>query len=226
MSAERERLRAAGTETGNTLRDRTRSWWIALLTGQVQTAHPLYGPDVKAQIKGQTLTISGKVPARASRRALMAEAEVCRSHGIKTIRDRLRVVAPNSGRPGLLTQTMLAVFTNEEQARFAEDYLKGYLIETPGLAVVIGATDPESARRVLHAILPRSYWPDFEKQLAERLALLAVSVDETEAFSVYTLLEESRSLRTIVLPPEPAANAARMRHELENPGLKRRHSAA
>lgn len=63
-------------------------------------------------------------------------------------------------------------------------------------------------------LLGAARWEDVQAALAENHAALILTVDETQAFQAREILdEETRSLRTVVLPPIPASvaqNAARV----------------
>jgi hypothetical protein len=139
-----------------------------------------------------------------------------RGNGFKSLRDELEVEPEVEAEPGLLVQTLLSLFENEEQAGFAEGYLEGHAHVHPEAMKVTAPEGDGPAREEVRAMLPESYWDDAERALEAGRSLLIVTVDEPQAFKARELLdEETRSLETIVLPPEPARDVASIRRRLE-----------
>ncbi|GAC1447979.1 MAG: hypothetical protein PVSMB4_04390 [Ktedonobacterales bacterium] len=189
------------------IRDRTRAWWTSVLAGQVDQSHPVHGTEVNARVEGDTLIITGKVPAESDLHEIQREAHHLRGHGIAHIRSELQVVPETMEEKGVLVQTLLGVFETAEQAGFAAGYLEGHAHIQPDLMRVVAPDDPDGGTALLHAILPAAYWEDGERALEAGRALLIVTVDETQAFKTRELMEEeTRSLRMVILPPEPARN--------------------
>jgi hypothetical protein len=211
-----EKETAGEAESREILRTRIDAWWLSVLAGQVQEAHPVQGTHVKARMEGNTLILSGTVPSEADRQEIDAEIQHLRQHGVEEVRDELEVVPEVTDEPGLLMQTLMATFETAEQAGFAEGYLEGHAHIRPGLMKVIGADSAEAGRSALRAVLPEAYWEDAEEALEAGRALLVVTVDETEAFKARELLdEETHSLETLVLPPQPAQNLGSSRRDLD-----------
>ena len=202
--------RGAG-ETLRMLPDSTRAWWTSVLTGQVDASHPIHGTKLKTRLEGDTLIVSGTVATEEDREEIAAETEHLKGHGIATVRDELEVVPEVTDESGLLVQTLVGIFENAELAGFAESYLEGHVHVRQQLLKVIapaGPVDGADGRAELRALLPEAFWEDAGKALDEGHALLIVTVDETEAFKTREVLEEeTRSLRTLILPPEAAGNA-------------------
>lgn len=197
------------------LRDRTRAWWLSVLAGQVEASHPVYGTTIKTDVKNGVLTLSGSVASEEDRKDIVAEADHLKQMGISRVVDELKVMPENNGDQGLLVQTLIGVFESREKAGFAEGYLEGHAHIKPDVMKVIAPGD-DSGPAVLRAILPAAWVGDAEKALEAGRALLIVTVDETEAFKTRELLdEETRSLRTLVLPPEPAGAAATEQQRLD-----------
>jgi hypothetical protein len=189
------------------LRDRTRAWWLSVIAGQTEDSHPIHGTSVKTEVHDGVLTLSGSVRSEEDHREIVTEAEHLRAKGIVKVVDRLEIVPESGGDQGLLVQTLIGIFENTEQAGFAEGYLEGHAHITPDVMKVL-APDADEAQSVLSALLPMAWVDDAGEALRAGRSLLLVTVDETEAFRTRELLdEETRSLRTLVLPPEPARNA-------------------
>lgn len=198
------------------LRDRTRAWWISVFAGQVDHSHPIHGTDVTARIEGDTLILAGQVPTKGDLHEIEREARHLRGQGIRHIRTELRVVPETTEEKGMLVQTLMGIFETAEQARFAAGYLEGHAHVQPDLMRVIAPDDPAGGMTLPRALLPEAFWEDAEQALAAGRALLIVTVDETEAFKARELIEEeTRSLRTVILPPEPAHNVAAARQAVE-----------
>jgi hypothetical protein len=198
------------------LPDSTRAWWTSVLTGQVQSSHPILGTNLSTRIEGDTLIISGAVPTEGDRAEIAAETEHLKGHGITTVRNELQVVPQVTDEQGLLVQTLVAVFENAELAGFAQEYLEAHAHVRPKLMRAISPESAEEGRAELRALLPEAFWEDAGKALDDQHALLIVTVDETEAFKARELLdEETRSLQTLVLPPEASGNAASAQRSLD-----------
>ncbi|GEM_PF-2285182 len=208
-------------ESFEILRDRVRAWWTQVLAGQVDQAHPVQGSNLKARIDGSTLVISGTVPSEADRREIESEVEHLRGNGVDNVRDELQIEPRGDEEPGLLVQTLIGAFDTAEQAGFAEGYLQGHAHVDPQRMLVVAADAGDEARVALRSVLPEAYQEKAEQALAAGRSVLVVTVDETEAFQARELLdEETRSLETIVLPPEPAE-----RSQMIRAGLRRGASA-
>jgi hypothetical protein len=208
--------RNEANESLEMLPDSTRAWWTSVLTGQVDAPHPVHGSNLKTQLEGDTLVISGTVATEEDRSAIGAETEHLRGHGIRTVRNELEVVPDVTDQAGLLAQTLVGLFETAELAGFAESYLESHTHVHPKLLQAI-APESDDGRAKLRALLPEAFWSDAEKALEAGQALLIVSVDETEAFSARRLLaEETRSLQTLLLPPEAAGNLASARRSLDH----------
>ncbi|HTE85803.1 MAG TPA: BON domain-containing protein [Dehalococcoidia bacterium] len=206
-------------EALDALSESTRAWWTSVLAGQVDAPHPVYGANLKAQIDGDTLVVSGTVPTEEDRRSIAAETEHLKGHGITTVRNELEVVPDVTDESGLLSQTLVGIFENAELADFAQGNLKGHAQVRPKLIRVINPDPAREGRAELRAALPEAFWDDADKALDEGHALLIVTVDETEAFKAREVLdEETRSLQTLVLPPEAAGNTATAQRSLDQVG--------
>jgi len=121
------------------------------------------------------------------------------------------VVVDDSGESGLLFQTLVATFENEAPARFAATYLASQSHVRPvaihTLASGTEQSEPAEAAAV-RQLLTDERWEVVPKTLAAHGAIAVVTVDETQAFAPREILdEETRSLDTVVLPPEPSHNA-------------------
>ncbi|HLZ71691.1 MAG TPA: hypothetical protein VKV26_17450 [Dehalococcoidia bacterium] len=203
---------AGEQESREVLRERVRAWWTQVLAGQVDHDHPIQGSNVKARLDGNTLVISGSVPAEADRQEIEAEVEHLRGNDVNEVRDELKVEPRGDERPDLLVQTLLGAFETAEQAGFAEGYLQGHAHVDPRRMLVLAAEAADDQRAALAAVLPEAYLGHAERALAAGRSLLIVTVDETQAFQARELLdEETRSLETIVLPPEPAERSSMIR---------------
>lgn len=198
------------------LPDSTRAWWTSVLTGQLDASHPIHGTNLKARLEGDTLIVSGTVATEADREEIEAETEHLKGHGITTVRNELEVVPEVTDEAGLLVQTLIGIFENAELAGFAEGYLGGHVHVRQQMLNVVTPDSAENGRATLRALLPEAFWKEAEKALDEERALLILTVDETEAFKARELLdEETRSLRTLVLPPEAAGNTVSAQRSLE-----------
>jgi hypothetical protein len=162
----------------------------------------------KNERKPNTLVITGMVPSEADFEEIAREIEHLKRHGIAAVRDELRVVSGEREAHGLLAQTLIGAFETQEQAGFAEGYLAGHTYFKPRWMKVIAPNGADDPLVTLHALLPEAYWKDAERLIGAGKTLLLATVDEVDAFAARELLDEkTRSLETLVLPPEPARNA-------------------
>ena len=201
-------------ESREILQTRIQAWWLSVLAGQASGEHPVYGSGFEARMDGKTLVLSGSVPSGEDRRAIETEVAQLQHHGVEAVRDELQVVPEITDDPGLLVQTLVASFETAEQAGFAEGYMEGHAHVRPGMMTVTTPDETHAAVARVHAVLPEAYWEDAETALAAGRALLIVTVDETEAFKARELLdEETHSLETLVLPPQPARDLPKLQQE-------------
>ena len=194
-------------ESRAVLSDQSRAWWTSVLAGQIDAPHPVHGANLKARIEDDTLVVSGAVPSEEDLQAVTAETEHLKGHGITGVRNELEVVPVVTDQGGLLSQTLVGIFENGQSAGFAEGYLREHAHVREQLMKLITSGEQADGRAALQAVLPEAFWEDATKALDDGQALLIVTVDETEAFKTRELLdEETRSLRTLILPPEAASN--------------------
>ncbi len=113
---------------------------------------------------------------------------------------RLRI-RPHDEKPGLTSQTLLAAFTHRDTARVALEYFLEHTSSKPLHAEIIDRdadVDPNLPSELLDAA---------RAQLDRGMTLIAVEVDETEAFRARALLEEdTTSTWTVASPPSVLAN--------------------
>ena len=96
------------------------------------------------------------------------------------------------------------MFESPDAAAFAQSYLTEHVHVHPERLAVFDASAPDAAARIA-ASLPAAYHDDAQQALAAGRSVLIVTVDETEAFKTRELLdEETRSLKTVVVPPAAA----------------------
>lgn len=184
------------------VRDRVRAWWGEALHGRADSAHPTYGPTISARIDGDTLIVNGTVPREADLRQLADEVRRLKGRGVKRVRNQLRLAPTEIEVRGLYVQTLLAMYATESQAAYAEGYFEGAAIFT---SKVVRLLKP-GAVAALRASVPSEHWSGGEAALSAGHCILLVTVDETDAFRARELLEEdTRSLLTLALPPEPTS---------------------
>jgi len=197
--------------------ERSQAWWIAVIAGQSDQSHPMHGSDIRARIDGDTLVVSGVVPTPADRDEIDREVEhlTLGPLGVAHVRNDLRVVRRRREQPGLLAQTLVGLFASEEQAGFAAGYLEGHARLRPQLLRLIAPGPRRRTHALVAALLPAAFLADAQAALTAGQFLLVVVVDELDAFIARELIdEETHSLQTLVLPPEPAARVERLRAAL------------
>ncbi|MHB8377412.1 MAG: hypothetical protein ACYDEB_10720 [Dehalococcoidia bacterium] len=196
------------------VRESVRVWWGAVLAGHVDQGHPVRS-RVSAEVKGEVLHLHGCVTSGEERQELIDEAAHLKGRGISEVQDNLVVQAETEDRVGVLVQTIVAVYENGAQAQAAADALFAHGHTPRGLMKVV-LPDCDRVAEGLHAVLPEPNWSDADQALDAGRSLLVVVVDETAAFSARELLdEETHSLRTLIAPPELAANLSAHADERE-----------
>jgi hypothetical protein len=195
--------------------EHVRAWWTSILIGQVDQPYPVYSNHVQARISGGVLVVTGDVPTEDDRQDIQAEIHHLIGNGITEVRDEVVVVADASGESGLLVQTLVGTFENEEQARFAATYLESQSHVRPVAIHILSSRTEEATPSEtvgVRQLLTEKHWQGVRKTLAANRAILVVTVDETRAFETREILdEETRSLETVVLPPEPIGRNSGMR---------------
>jgi len=178
------------------LAEKVGAWWLEVLSSEKGRGHPIYGANVHARLRGDTLTVVGSVESKAAQEALREEILTLNEGGIHRVRFKV-VVAELPGERGVLRQTIMAFYTNPEQARMAQRYLEGRPGARPSRTDVL---DEQSVAGALGAVAV-----GWKRELADGFrkgkSLLLVEVDEVEAFRALELLDETKSLEILVLPP-------------------------
>ncbi|HEY5528802.1 MAG TPA: hypothetical protein VIL51_05040 [Thermoleophilia bacterium] len=179
------------------LAEKVDAWWLGVLSGEPGNDHPVYGSDLHAKLKGDILKVSGVLESENARKELEKEILTLGEGGIRRVRLKVEVVELQGDR-GVLKQTILAFYTNAAQARMAERHLEGHSGLRPTCSQVL---DAQTAADVLKEVAV-----EWRRELAEGFrkgkSLLLVEVDEIEVFRAAELLEETKSLEVLVLPPK------------------------
>ena len=195
-----------GVQPPETAERRTRSWWAAVLAGQVDDPHPLYGANLDVAFKGGVLHLSGELPSEDDRQRLLEEAGEVVGRGVDAIDAKHLRVARRKEKPGILDQTLIAAFENRDVAEFARRYMVESRRIEPKLLEILDAGQEDMARELVQT----DFMGDVEKAFKAGQAVLMMRVDETSAFDARKLLaEETRSVWTIAAPPVPARSGKR-----------------
>ena len=181
------------------LAEKVEAWWLEVLSGEQGRDHPIYGSTLQAKLKGDTLKVSGSVESEDAREELKREILTLNEGGIRRVRLNVGVAELPDDR-GVLKQAIMAFYTNAEQADMAKRYLEGHAGVGPICSEVL---DEQSAAAALGGVAD-----EWRRQLADGFgkgrSLLLVEVDEVEAFRAMHLLDETKSLEILVLPPRVA----------------------
>ncbi|HEY0831000.1 MAG TPA: hypothetical protein VGE99_07635 [Candidatus Dormibacteraeota bacterium] len=174
------------------------AWWDAVLLGETDEPHPVFGQSVSARIHGERLEIAGELDRKSDRAELVEQARARIGHGVREVDASHLRVAHKRERPGILEQTLAAAFPNRETAELARILVieRGRIRPTRE-AIVDPGNEGELGR-----LLPEEFVEDARQRIGKGDALLVLRIDETEAFRVRELLEEdTRSTWTIATPP-------------------------
>lgn len=202
------RIHAPGEdESLKMIGDRVGAWWTSVIAGQADQPHPIHGTKIAAKVESDTLVVRGKVSSQADLDEVREEIEHLAGHGVAHVRVEVEVEEANTREKGLLRQTLVGAFDTEELAGFAAGYLEGHA-HVPREAMLLVEADGGDAPQDRAALdyLGPPYADQVRATLDAGRTVLIVSVDEVDAFRVRELLdEETRSLETLVLPPQPAS---------------------
>jgi hypothetical protein len=179
------------------LEEKARAWWLEVLSGEQGRDHPIYGPNLRAKLTGDVLEVSGLVESRDAEEKLRADILALTEGGICRVRFRVSVVEPQGDR-GVLKQTIMAFYTNAQQTRMAERYLEGHPGVTPTRVEVL---DQQSVVPVLKE-LANEWHRELSDGFKKGKSLLLVEVDEIDAFRAIELLDDTKGVEILVLPPK------------------------
>jgi hypothetical protein len=187
--------------------DRIRAWWSTVLAGQLGQSHPTWGSDVKFKLVGDELEVRGELSSEEDLQELTRELDAAKGTGISDYTLDVSVKDAETAVQGMLEQTLVGVYETAEQARFAVQFVESSFHISPTRMTVIEPvklSDPRTRN-----VVPDEYWEDVEKALKRGRAVLILTVDEIKAFKTREALdEETRSLTTFILPPQPVGATA------------------
>lgn len=173
-------------------------WWASVLAGNVYEPHPIHGADLKIQLDGGRLRLSGELESDEDRKELVRQARERIDHGIDRVDASNLTVARRDEKPGILDQTLVSAFPSREAAEFARTFVIKHSRVVPKQHDIVDANHPDKP----NALLPGAFVADARKALQAGQALLIMRIDETVAHRVRELLEEdTRSEWTIAAPP-------------------------
>jgi hypothetical protein len=174
------------------------AWWASVLAGDVYQPHPIHR-EVKVQLHGGQLRLSGELESAEDRMELVSQARQRIGHGIDDLDVSGVKVASRQEKPGILEQTLVSAFPGREAAEYARDFVVEHSRVAPKQSEIVDAGSADQFR----PLLPEDVARRTEKALHSGHALLILRVDETEAFKVRELLEEdTRSEWTVAQPPQ------------------------
>jgi hypothetical protein len=181
---------------------RTAAWWKAVLAGETDEPHPIFGEHVKVRLHRDRLELRGTLERRKDRQELVRQARSRIGKGVREVDVSRLVVAPPVERFGLLEQTVIASFSDRATAELARKFVREHSRTVPASEEVVDRTNAERLRR----LVPDAYVADVQRRIDGGEAVLLIRVDETAAFTVRGLLdEETRCHWSLAIPPEVAA---------------------
>ncbi len=179
-------------------------WWRDILAGEAMSRHPVYADEVRIKLTQGRLVITGEVPSRQDRDELVRQARSRIGRGLDHYDASKLRIRPRDEKRGLLTQTIVAAYGRPDTADVARTFFLEHTPHRPLRADILDSA-ADAAR-----VLPAEVVEEAHKQLERGRTLLALEVDETEAFRSRELLEEdTRSVWTIAAPPKPMTSHAR-----------------
>jgi hypothetical protein len=195
----------AGSPRAKTSPSLIDAWWATVLAGDVSEPHPVFG-EVKVQLHGSRLRLSGELESDAERKDLVDQARQRIGHGIDAVDVSDLKVASRKEKPGILEQTLVSAFPSRDAAEFARDFVIKHSRVVPKQSEIVDTNHADPIRKLVPANCARAA----RKALDSGQALLILTVDETEAFRVRELLDEdTRSEWTVAAPPQLSARTKR-----------------
>ena len=195
-----------GKGSGRTVQPRSKgtslidAWWASVLAGDVSDPHPIHR-EVRVQLHGVTLRLSGELDSIRDRDELVSQARERTGHGIDRVNVSGLKLAQRQEKPGILNQTLISAFPGGAAAEYARDFVLQHSRVVPKLSEIIDSANAQELR----TLLPEDFARDALKKVESGRALLILRVDETEAFKVRELLaEDTRSEWTVAMPPQLA----------------------
>lgn len=171
-------------------------WWKQVLAGDVSARHPVHGDDLKVKLTDGRLVLSGEVPSKRDRDRLLQEARKRIGSGVHEYDAKGLKIRSKDERAGVLSQTIVAAYSHRDTAEVALRFFLEHSRTKPMRTAVLQRKDK------LESQLPVELVDDARKQLEHGQFLVAVEVDETDAFGARALLEEdTQSTWTIAAPP-------------------------
>lgn len=170
-------------------------WWKDVLEGEPAARHPVHGDDIKVKLTNGRLALSGEVPSKREHDQLVREARARIGNGLHEFDFSGLKIRPKDEKPGLLAQTLVAAYGHRDTADIALRFVLEHSRSKP-LRTQILDEGPK-----LTAALPDELIEDAKRQLDRGRILLVLDVDETDAFRVRALLEDTRSTWTVAAPP-------------------------
>jgi len=193
-----------GSPRANTGASLIDAWWATVLAGDVSEPHPVFG-DVKVQLHGSRLRLSGELESDAERKDLVDQARQRIGHGIDGVDASGLKVTSRKEKAGVLEQTLGSAFPSRDAAEFARDFVIKHSRVVPKQSEIVDGHHADIRKRV-----PADFARAARKALDSGQALLILTVDEIEAFRVRELLEEdTRSEWTVAAPPQLSARTKR-----------------
>ncbi len=173
------------------------AWWATVLAGDVSEPHPVFG-DVKVQLHGSRLRLSGELESDAERNDLADQARQRIGHGIDGVDVSGLKITSRKEKAGILEQTLGSAFPSRDAAEFARDFVIKHSRVVPKQSEIVDGHHAD-----IRKLVPADFARAARRALDSGQALLILTVDETEAFRVRELLEEdTRSAWTVAAPPQ------------------------
>lgn len=158
----------------------------------------MHGDDLKVKLTDGRLALSGQVPSKREHDQLVQEARARIGSGLHEYDVSGLKIRPKREQPGLLAQTLVAAYAHRDTADLALRFVLEHSRPQPLRTQILEEGSDASEA------LPHELIEDAKKQLDRGQILLALDVDETDAFRVRALLEDSRSTWTVAAPPRLA----------------------
>jgi hypothetical protein len=176
------------------------AWFDAVLAGEADEPHPIYGDRVKVKFTDGLMTLSGELESKRDREELLGQARLRAGNGAVDA-SNLRVPERPELR-GVLEQTLIAAFDEPDVVELVRNFVAQRSRRKPKLQEIVQSGDVDRLRQ----LLPEAFVQEAQKALEKHKALLVLRVDETDAFDFRRLLEEdTRSTWTIAVPPQVSA---------------------
>lgn len=187
------------------LRHEIREWWLETLLEEQASAHPIFGANLRVDVDGEVVTLSGTMPSVEQVQEVVREAKNVDS--VRVVVNHL--VVEDTGRQ-YQQQTVVAVFPSLRSAELGSRAVEASTLheeEPPTVLRTPEEVRETLGRRLRAAQVPNNAMERYVQFVHDGKALLVDRVPEDDALRIISALEGTSAEMIRTLPPEPGSQA-------------------